>query len=112
MSLAGEKETAATFRNYAVILEERRGIPHFDLREPGGSQHMLDLLFRPADLFHSFRVAAPKTPFLHEPLAITPGLVLFQIIAVSHGENDSRLLDRFRTPDRRPRAPAAGSAPE
>ena len=63
------------------------------LRETGGSQHIVDLVCGPANLFDSLSVAAPKTPFLHEPIAITPGPAAFQIMAVSHGENVSGLLD-------------------
>src|ERR1039457_5760842 len=70
--LTGEIVSAAALRSYRITGEERSGIPLLDLAEAGGGQHVADLFFRPADLFHALSVAAPKTAFLHEPLAIAP----------------------------------------
>src|SRR5262245_1292576 len=72
--LTGENETAATLGSYTITLEERRGIPQLDLGETRGSQHIVDLICRPADFFHSLSVAAPETALSYEPLAITPSL--------------------------------------
>jgi len=91
LPLAGEEEATAAFGGHTITVEGRR-IPDLHLSEPRCIQRGLDLLFGPADFFHSLSVAPPEMPLAQKPFAITPCIAALQTMAISHGENQSGLL--------------------